>query len=359
MVARQQEMARLSRSRKRPSGCDFPVVMPTRSARVNGTVALRAFPYPYRAALTICSDIDDTRDVGEFLEIQRFLNTKQTTSMGEGVGLEIGNSFYFYPNRNEFSYFGPEESARRCLVDLMHAGYVDCLHSYGYGPITRDQVLRALEELDKNDCHLDVWVNHSGASGNFCRKFQRNFGGPCDGDDPACLAYHADVTLLHGFRFACVGAMSRRVGQSSRNDAIMRSIVDARHPLWTTASLLKALRKEILGAWGDERYALASSNQLIGPLMLGDGQRLYEFQRYCRHPQGVSRGATLRGLAYAISEAVLECLKALEGYTIVYTHLGMNDDTDAAVAPKLRQRCEIWNGSIARVTFWSPPPPDC
>src|SRR4030042_3229005 len=59
-------------------------------------VALRKFPYPFRAAIAICSDIDNTETLEEFLEIQRFLNTGEATSMGEGLGLEIGNSFFFY-----------------------------------------------------------------------------------------------------------------------------------------------------------------------------------------------------------------------------------------------------------------------
>ena len=66
--------------------------------------AVRHLPYPYRAALTICSDIDDTQNTADFLEIQRFLNTKQQTSMGEGLGLEIGNSFYFYDDDGYFSF---------------------------------------------------------------------------------------------------------------------------------------------------------------------------------------------------------------------------------------------------------------
>ena len=41
-----------------------------------GEIGLRKFPYPYKAALSICSDIDGTSTVEEFLEIQEFLNTK-------------------------------------------------------------------------------------------------------------------------------------------------------------------------------------------------------------------------------------------------------------------------------------------
>ena len=54
---------------------------------VGDIVSLRKFPFPFKAAMTICSDIDETRSSDEFLEIQRFLNTRSMTSMGNGIGL--------------------------------------------------------------------------------------------------------------------------------------------------------------------------------------------------------------------------------------------------------------------------------
>ena len=78
-------------------------------------VTLRRFPYPYRAALAICSDIDETKTAEELLEIHRFLNTTQPTSMGEGVGLEIGNSVYFYDGKREVSYFTRARKPGLCL----------------------------------------------------------------------------------------------------------------------------------------------------------------------------------------------------------------------------------------------------
>ncbi|NLX13830.1 MAG: hypothetical protein GXY44_09295 [Phycisphaerales bacterium] len=58
------------------------------------SVQLRRFPYPYQAMLAICSDLDETPDRQTYWEIMRFLNTTETTSMGPGVGLEVGNSIY-------------------------------------------------------------------------------------------------------------------------------------------------------------------------------------------------------------------------------------------------------------------------
>lgn len=299
-----------------------------------GQVSLRRFPYPYKAAMAICSDIDETKTTEEFLEIQRFLNTKNTTSMGEGIGLEIGNSFYFYDKGDEFSYFGDDESAKRVIINLIRAGYIDCLHSYGDGATNRDEILRALDVLHRNNCKLDVWGNHHGAPSNFSRKFEYMFG-ECRGDDPSSNVYHADVTVDYGIRFVWVGATTRVVGQSPAYlSSPVFSIFDPRYPLHSSLNIAKEIRKRALGDWGDERFIIHRLNQLTRTIQFKDGQRVHEFIRYCNHPISVSQGATSRGLSYAISKRALERLKAVQGFMIVYTHLGKNSDCQQLIAPE-------------------------
>lgn len=297
-------------------------------------VTLRRFPYPYRAALAICSDIDETKTAEELLEIHRFLNTTQPTSMGEGVGLEIGNSVYFYDGKREVSYFTQGEETRSLLVDLIQAGYIDCLHSYGDVAFTRDQIERALDVLHRLDCKLDVWTNHYGSRTNVSDKFEYFFG-ECCGDVPGAEVYHTDITLDYGIRFAWVGASTRLVGQSPANPVPLHTrVFDPQYPRQSCINLAKEMRKKFLGRLGDERFVLLSRNQLIQPLPLRDGRTVYEFIRYCNHPVSVSRGATSRGLAYAISARALAHLKASQGYMIVYTHLGKNKDCNQVIAPE-------------------------
>ncbi len=298
-------------------------------------VALRQFPYPYRAALAICSDIDETRSVEEFLEIQQFLNTKDMTSMGEGVGLEIGNSFYFYDNDREFSYFTHEPRAQPVIADFIRAGYIDCLHSYGDAANSRHDIERALTVLHGLDCKLQVWINHSRARNNFCRKFEYFFG-QCLGDDPASDVYHADLTLDYGIRFAWVGASTRMVGQSARHSpaAALRTVYDPRYPGISITNVGKEIGKKALGVLQDSRFHLQHRNKLMQVTELEDGQKVFEFIRYCNHPEGVPLGATSRGLAYVISPRTLDMLKAAHGYMIVYTHLGKNADSPHYIAPE-------------------------
>src|SRR3990170_7384841 len=81
-------------------------------SNTKSSIFLRKFPYPYKAALAIASDIDSTSTLEKFLEIQEFLNTKNITNMGEGVGLDIGNSFFMFHPKNKFSYFSTREEDR-------------------------------------------------------------------------------------------------------------------------------------------------------------------------------------------------------------------------------------------------------
>ncbi len=301
-------------------------------ARVAGKVSLRRFPYPYRAMLAICNDIDCMETVEEFLEIQRFLNTKDSTTMGEGVGLEIGNSFYFYDREGGFSYFGPDERSKQLIVDLVRAGYLDTLHTFGNGATTRAEIGKAMDILEAEGCHLQVWVNHHGARSNISPKFEYMLG-ESGGDDPLSPAYHTDLTVPYGIRFAWVGALTRIIGQSagSRTPQFFRQF-DRRLPAQSLLNMAKEIRKSLLGVWEDERFTLHRSNELTRVLRLRDGRRVHEFLRYCDHPKGVSIGATSRGLAHVISPRTLEHLKAVGGFMVIYAHLGKNHGCEEVIA---------------------------
>jgi hypothetical protein len=49
--------------------------------------------------------LDSTPDWRVYLEIMLFLNTTDPTAMGQGVGLEVGNSIYFDQRPEEFAYW--------------------------------------------------------------------------------------------------------------------------------------------------------------------------------------------------------------------------------------------------------------
>lgn len=274
--------------------------------------------------------------------------------MGNGIGLEIGNSFFFYNQKNEFSYFDQDDRAKQITQSMIQSGYIDCLHSYG-DTDDRDEIARALDSLESSNCRLEVWINHFGVSNDICKKFEYMFL-HCEGDNPQASAYHTDLTLAHGIRFAWVGATTRIVGQTSRPK--LATVFDPRYPVASTGNVMKEVRKQILGR-NDERFALHRSNDLLRPLTLADGGQVHEFIRYCNHPEGVPIGATSRGLAYVISKRNLANLISREGYMIAYAHLGKNEDRTPVIAPesqaalrhlaRLNEQGEIYVSTTAKI----------
>ena len=136
-------------------------------------VHLLKFPYPYQAALSICSDIDGT-SWEDFIFIHKFLNSNQNTIFGQGLSLPISDSFWMYDlKKNDcsaFSYFSDLEGRKTnyapAMRELIHAGILDVLHSYGNfsapADFDRNLAIQAIEELDKFRLKLKVWTNHGG-----------------------------------------------------------------------------------------------------------------------------------------------------------------------------------------------------
>ncbi|MFB0559946.1 MAG: hypothetical protein ACETWM_01755 [Candidatus Lokiarchaeia archaeon] len=297
-------------------------------------IALRKFPYPYKAAMTICSDIDGTTTKEEFLEIQKFLNTREQTSMGEGVGLEIGNSFVMYaPPTCAFSYFSGNPGDAQIIRKFIKAGYIDFMHSYGEKMnFTRQDAIKAIEELNNNQCKVDVWVDHAKTPDNLGD--DRTFG---LGDHPNSIAYHSDLTLAYGIKFVWLGRVTPVIGQSVPISLkTFSSIYDSRHPLHSLINIGKEFAKNVLAVFGNEKYAMHKNYDLIKIAKLDDGQKAYEFLRFDNYWKGVATGATSKRLSYAISQRTLERLKEVGGYTVVYTHLGKNSDS-SQVIPKETQ----------------------
>src|SRR4030042_1806878 len=143
------------------------LISDTKISRMTAGFQLRRIPYPYRAMLAICSDLDETSDRNVYWEIMRFLNTAEQSAIGPGVGLEVGNSIYFDMPAEQFSYWNTDDTGREMVRALIRSGHIDCLHSYGDLAAKRKQAARVLDELDRHGCKLEVWVDHGTAPTNF------------------------------------------------------------------------------------------------------------------------------------------------------------------------------------------------
>jgi len=301
-----------------------------RTYNTEGKVALRKFPYPYKAAMAICSDIDGTTTVDEFLEIHKFLNSKEMTSMGRGVGLEIGDSFMMYAAPTcALSYYSGNPESAQIIRKFIKAGYIDFMHSYGEkADFTRKDAIKAIKELSDNGCKLDVWVDHATTVDNLGD--DRTFG---LGDHPDSRAYHSDITLAYGIKFVWLGRITTVIGQSVPITLkTFSSIYDSRYPVDSLKNMVKESAKNVLAVFGNRKYAMHKSYDLVRITKLDDGQKVYEFLRFDNYWKGVAEGATSRRLAYVISKRTLERLRGAGGYMVVYTHLGKNSDCSQVIA---------------------------
>jgi hypothetical protein len=281
-------------------------------------VALAKYPHPYRAMMTICSDLDETPDRTTYLEIARFLNTTETTVMGPGVGLELGNSIFFLMPGNQFSYFGTDDAGREMVRAMIRSGHVDCLHSYGDHARTRQDVEPVLAELEKHRCQLNVWVDHSRSATNFGPDIMVG-----SGDVPDSATYHADLTLRHGVRYVWRGRTTSIIGQNAPVTA--RRVADMFHRAHPTASMrtmAKEAAKLWLGARAHPQWEMHALNQVCRPSVLRDGQRVWEFMRSNPHWAGPGRGDTADELGGVLTPNMLDSLVRSEGVCVLYTHLG-------------------------------------
>jgi hypothetical protein len=314
------------------------------------TVLLAKYPYPYRAMMAICSDLDDTPDRVVYVEIARFLNTRETTTMGPGVGLEAGNSIFFLMPAGQFSYFGTDDAGRDMVRALIRSGHIDCLHSYGDNARTRRDVERVLEEMDRHDCRLRVWVDHSKALTNFGPDIMVG-----SGDVTTSPAYHSDLTLRHGIRYVWRGRTTSIVGQNARlTAASVIRILDRRHPLGSTRTMLKQFAKIWLGALGSTQWEMHALNRVCRPASLRDGQRVWEFLRSNPFWAGPGLGDAPDEIGAVLTPRMLETLVATEGVCLLYTHLGKVRDPKYAfpepTRAALRRLAAMQDAGQLRVT---------
>ena len=268
------------------------------------------------AMLAICSDLDETPDCDTYFELMRFLNTTETTSMGEGVGLEVGNSIYFDMAPGHVSYWNASEKNKEKFRALIRSGHIDCLHSYGDLATTRQHAGRALDELSRYDCRLKVWVDHAVAPTNFGADIMQGHG-----DELGHQAYHADLTIDYGIRYIWRGRVTSIIGQDQ--PVSFAGIADWRHPVQSTRTIAKEAAKQALAFCGHAKYRMHRSNRVLQPAVLRDHRcQALEFLRSSPSWHGVSGLDTGCGISEVLSRRFLDQLVARRGKCILYTHLG-------------------------------------
>jgi hypothetical protein len=292
-------------------------------------VSLRRVPYPYGGMLAVCSDLDETPDRSVYWEILRFLNTTETTPMGEGVGLEVGNSLYFDMDPAQFAYWTTDDAGRGMLRTLIRSGHVDCFHSYGDLATTRAHAARALDELSRHGLKMGVWVDHAVAPTNFGADIMRG-----SGDLPGAAAYHADLTCGFGVEYVWRGRITSVAAQDVPRR--LRGIFHPSHPWRSGLTLAKEWVKGLLARAGHSKYAFHPSNEVLRRTRLRDGREVWEFMRCNPYWGGVGKGATADGFADVMDARVVDSLAERGGLSVLYTHLGKIRSREHPLGPRTR-----------------------
>lgn len=276
---------------------------------------LRRYPFPYRAMMAVCSDLDLTPSAEIYIESMRFLNTTAATRFGRGVGLETGNSIYFDMPPGHVSYWNVDEHARGQLRTLIKSGHIDCLHSFGDLATTRQRAGAALDELDRHGCRMRVWVDHAVAPSNFGADRMAGLG-----DVAGSPVFHADLSCAFGIEYVWRGRVTSVTGQNAPRT--LRGLFNASRPLASLTTIAKETSKGALARARSTKYAMHGANRLMRRVRLRSGHAVREFLRANPHCGGVSCGDTADGLGDVLTDCFLDRLAGREAVTILYTHLG-------------------------------------
>lgn len=290
---------------------------------MNNSITLRKFPYPFKCALAICSDIDATLSTERFVELQKFLCTDEQTSSGKGLSLEVGNSFWFFRNSDHpgISYFNKltneETSFAPICRELIKSGHADVLHTYGdfnLGGFKRKYAEKAIGELLKYNLKLKTWVNH----GN--KLNSQNIGGlkEFSGATFQSESYNLDLLKDYGMKYFWTSQLTHLVGQDSK----FNSINFFKNQLQKLLAI-KYYRKQVPPFF---------SNKLMDKIKQFDGSEINSFMRFI-NPWGKYSYTDAENLPNQLSTKVIKELISNEGFMILYTHLG-NYDSSTKILPK-------------------------
>ena len=299
------------------------------------SVSLRKYPYPYRAMLAICSDLDETPNKDIYFETARYLNTTEDTLLGKGVGLEVGNTIYFDMPEHNFSYTNTDDDGRNKIHQLIDSGHIDCLHSFGDFVKNRESIEKYWNLIQSGKRNIEVWVDHAQAPTNLDNDIMEG-----QGAEKGKEAYHSDLTVQSGIlKFIWKGRVTSCVAQNSSRS--YRSLFNKNE----IKASLKTIALEFIKGWfarlGSEKYAMHKNNKVLRKSTLIDGTEVNEFMRCNPAWGGVSCFDQARGIHHVLTKKVLDTLVDKEGCSILYSHLGKVHSVTEPFTNETRQAFEL------------------
>ena len=283
-------------------------------------VNLRPFPYPFKAGLAICSDIDGC-DKNTFLAVHRYLNNED-----KGLGLPVADSFFgLSRDPGQLAFYLDEDLTlspnAEFLEQAIKDGLIDSIHSWGdFNDKPPDPYpLRKLAEkltrfIKDRDLAVKIWINH-GTPNNY-QNLEARIPRTYKGDDPTTPYYTADLLREFGVKFYW---WSELLGWplSGRRTPLFPSVLPK-----IIINYLKNIIKIVL----KRNYQLKTTAQIMNlavPSKLADGSKLIGFTRFNCASNGLWALPTRNTLHCSLKAQILDDLIKQEGYLILYTHLGL------------------------------------
>ncbi len=312
---------------------------------------LRKFPYPYLAMLAVASDIDGTTPE-EFADYHRFINTKEPTIYGQGLGLDVGDSFWMYMGNNRkiktgdldqgledimtyFKFLNPAQEHNADLIrHYFKAGWIDAIHTFGdftrRNPnnviFSRLLAVTAWNALNEAGIKPKVWINHGNSANvqNFGAYYQRDSMHYQAGDDQRSPYYHTDLTIKNGIRFVWNSIHSSQFGYD--NPVFPLHLRDGQAVwgfyrytseeknqqidwIWDPGDLSRQITRENLDSlMANQQYSIIAqhlgglNSQPLGPKQLAALQLLAEYQ----NRDSILTARTSRLLTYAVSRQFVQ-----------------------------------------------------
>ena len=183
--------------------------------RPGEAVSVRPYPFPFRAAFALNNDVD-AMSRAAFEDWHGFVCGEAVTPYGEGLGLEVADSFWVWGGPTNILALHrcwpdvpdpPLSPDAERIVELGRAGWLDTLHSLGNWRPPEDGDRRrlgrraeaeyGLQRLDQLGVKPRVFVNHSSSPSNvgaIWGTYQR-------ADDLGHPLYCMDLYRDFGFRY--------------------------------------------------------------------------------------------------------------------------------------------------------------
>ena len=298
---------------------------------VESKIKLRKFPYPYRAGLAICSDIDYC-DRETFIRVHQYLNDTQN-----GLGLPVADSFFgIGQEANQMAYFekdGHTPSRNAELIrQAISIGIIDSIHSWGdFNYQYPDPALVRIiaenlnEDFRDHNLAIKIWINHGDAFNrqNLRARLHPSYSGDVSGSS----FYTADLIRALGVTYYWWSEIMPwpLFGKLPRNSLLV----------WQ--KLIPMATKNMIKFLLNKKKSLRKISQIFElavPCHLGDGSRIKGFSRFNMHPDGIWTIPTRHTFHYCLHETIINKLMRQNGYIILYTHLGLPVNPGSELFPK-------------------------